>query len=322
MQTVKIIRDRTVRWLDEGRWRQLTCPTPAEASALAARIAAGQVPRSLADLFDQYLRVRGLTGSTVRQYRCAWGRVPAELLRLPADRIGPEQLAGAVADLPAKRRNYLLAILRAVFALGRDLGWCGQNPARLITFGREDQTHRMLVGAQAYQAVRSVAGPRLAAAMALGRYAGLRAGECLHLPWSHIDLAGGQLVVAAADGWSTKSGRRRTVPLGPETRAALHRIAGITGRYPGVLDTPAGAWKSLYARLDQAKGRCGLPDDQRAWRFHDLRRTWLTELANGGMPPVQLAALAGHRDINVTMTYYTVADAAAIAAALRRSQTA
>jgi integrase len=140
-------------------------------------------------------------------------------------------------------------------------------------------------------------------------YTGLRLGELLALRWRDVDFAGHALTVSRAISSgiesSTKSGRVRRVPLPDQAAGALKRLreredytapdervfCNVLGR---TLDGSA-----LRRRFKKARDAAGL----RPLRFHDLRHTYGSLLAAGGVDLVTIQAAMGHSDLSTTSRY-------------------
>lgn len=120
---------------------------------------------------------------------------------------------------------------------------------------------------------------------------GLRRGELVQLRWQDIDLTARRLTVRAG---YAKSGRTRHVPLNSEVVSVLKSYRGqLSGA--GRLFSVAGIGKA-WERLMQA---AGVED----FRFHDLRHTFASKLAMGGIDLNTIRELLGHGDIKMTLRY-------------------
>ncbi len=140
-------------------------------------------------------------------------------------------------------------------------------------------------------------------------YAGLRLGELLALRWRDIDFTGHALTVSRAMSGgvesSTKSGRVRRVPLPDQAAAALEHLSR-RGDYtaPGelvfcnVLGRPLDG-SALRRRFKRARDAAGM----RPLRFHDLRHTYGSLLAAGGVDLVTIQAAMGHSALSTTSRY-------------------
>jgi integrase len=183
---------------------------------------------------------------------------------------------------------------------------------------------------QAAAFMNAAKGDRFEALYVLCLMCGLRQGEALALRWQDIDLDGGTLRVSRQlqrmrrDG--KKSGRlgfsepknasRRTVGLPQRAVSALrsHRkrqleeklTAGPVYRDEGLVfasryGTPLDAQNVVNRYYKPLLERAGLPPI----RFHDLRHSCLSLLAQHGEPIRDLQALAGHATAAFTLQRYT-----------------
>ncbi len=140
-------------------------------------------------------------------------------------------------------------------------------------------------------------------------YAGLRLGELLALRWRDIDFAGHALTISramsAGEESTTKSGRVRRVPLPDQAAGALDRLSK-RGDYTApdqlvfcnILGRPLDG-SALRRRFKRARDAAGL----RPLRFHDLRHTYGSLLAAGGVDLVTIQAAMGHSALSTTSRY-------------------
>ena len=118
----------------------------------------------------------------------------------------------------------------------------------------------------------------------------MRRGELLSLRWENIDLQ-----VRTAFLPDRKNGDSRTVPL---STAAVQVLQGLTKHISGVV-IPV-KFFSLDAAFKRARKRAGLEEV----RFHDLRRTAITRMAQKLPNVIELAAVSGHMSLMVLKRYY------------------
>jgi len=140
-------------------------------------------------------------------------------------------------------------------------------------------------------------------------YAGLRRGELLALRWRDVDFAGSALTIARAMSAgvesSTKSGRVRRVPLADQTAVALDRMRQrehFTSPEDFVFCNPFGRpldGSALRRRYRRAQIAAGV----RPLRFHDLRHTFGSLLAVGGVDVVTIQKAMGHSALATTSRY-------------------
>lgn len=156
----------------------------------------------------------------------------------------------------------------------------------------------------------------------VGAYTGLRISDAATLRWECVtpDLSTITLMPRKT---AHSSGVTVTIPVHPALRASLgrHRGAGYI--------MPTLAAKTASARCDAVQThlrRCGLETSERrdgyryrvaVFGFHSLRATFITRLADAGMPLAQIQGIVGHVSPRMTMHYYR-ADAEAARGTLER----
>jgi integrase len=118
----------------------------------------------------------------------------------------------------------------------------------------------------------------------------MRRGELLGLRWEHIDFSNrvAHLLV-------TKNGEGRYVPLSSRAVAILEGLPrSLSGQvFPIKPQTVAAAFM-------KATDRAGLGDV----RFHDLRHTATTALANKLPNLIELSSVTGHKSLSMLKKYY------------------
>lgn len=119
----------------------------------------------------------------------------------------------------------------------------------------------------------------------------MRRGEILGLEWKNVDLTRGLIYVT-----NTKSGKDRVIPLNQAARSALESVKRMGPRVFDV-DWIKMAWT---AALNDAE----ISD----FRFHDLRHTAATRLADAGTDAFTIAAILGHSTIQMSARYTHATD--------------
>ena len=154
---------------------------------------------------------------------------------------------------------------------------------------------------------RSATPERNAVIVLLSTKAGLRAGEIAGLDWSMVlDPRGKVANSIAVEARIAKRGSGRRIPMHPDLKAALLKLASMTETHgPVVRSKRGGAMRAnsivnwfvkIYAELGYA-----------GCSSHSGRRSFITSAARqvhkagGSLRDVQL--LAGHRSIAVTQAY-------------------
>ena len=138
---------------------------------------------------------------------------------------------------------------------------------------------------------------------------GLRRGELVNLRWSDVELESGFLVVRNHEGFRTKSGHDRRVPLVADAYEIVRRLhqercaTGVADRSAYVLTGASGGQISatyLSKRFRHYRREAGFPEEL---HFHSLRHTAASWLVMRGVSLPVVQAILGHSDIAVTQRY-------------------
>ena len=123
---------------------------------------------------------------------------------------------------------------------------------------------------------------------------GARRGELQMIRWSAVNFDRAEIAIE-----TTKNGDPKVVPLVPAVIDELRRHVGspralvfASTRRPDVPYNNVPAWQA-------ALKKAGI----RNFRFHDLRHTTASYLAQAGAPLLQIAHVLGHRNLSVTQRY-------------------
>jgi len=190
--------------------------------------------------------------------------------------------------------------LRNVRAFAR---WCHENEyiykAPKITFLPESATRVRVFTAEEIIKLLSTAYLRHDSwyiRILLALYTGLRRSDINDLRWAKdehsigIHLPSHRINVIAR-----KTGKTHIIPM----HARLHRAILLWSKHQEVRNVHVFAgcgWKSWYTIVKHA----GVSDAT----FHDLRRTFITNVARTGVPVHLVRVLAGHANIATTQKYY------------------
>jgi len=118
----------------------------------------------------------------------------------------------------------------------------------------------------------------------------MRRGELLALRWEHINFERQTALLL-----TTKNGEARTVPL---SKAALKVMQQLPRCITGVVFPIQPL--TLHAAFKRAVARSGLPN----LRFHDLRHTAITAIADKLPNIIELSAVSGHKSLAMLKRYY------------------
>ena len=127
---------------------------------------------------------------------------------------------------------------------------------------------------------------------------GLRMGELISLEWPEVNLFRKTIFVK-----ETKNKESRTVPLNQQAFEILMRKSKVRNIHSKLVfpDLAFGKWdkSNLGKRLRKVLSKAGIED----FRFHDLRHTFGSRLAQAGVDINTIARLMGHKDLKMTQRY-------------------
>ena len=253
--------------------------------------------------------------------------VTPELGTSKADKVTRTQIAKLHAKLRKTpfQANRVLAVVGSMYAFAGRTGAVpeGTNPVRKIDKFKEHRRERFLTGAELERlgaAIREAEtegipwdvdeakptakhlpkpknrytkiGPLAAAALRLLLFTGCRLREILHLRWEHVDLERGLLFLP-----DSKSGRK-TVILNAPAIAVLNGLERIGSHVvPGDdLEKPRADLKRPWEAVSRRAGLDGV-------RLHDLRHTYASFGAGGGLGLPIIGKLLGHTQASTTARY-------------------
>lgn len=155
-------------------------------------------------------------------------------------------------------------------------------------FLTRDERERLLA------ACRASKWPRLYLLVLLALTTGARKGELLGLTWGDVDLERATVHVGRS-----KNGDPKVLPVVPAALEQLQAFAGAAGAlvFPSA-EKPGQAY-AFEPRWQQALKTAHI----RGFRFHDLRHSAASHLAQNGATLLEIADLLGHRQLSMTKRY-------------------
>jgi integrase len=190
--------------------------------------------------------------------------------------------------------------LSAVFREARKRGYVHENPCRGVTLPRvnnkltrcltEEQERKLL------DASTDCFRPLIQSAL----YTGMRLGELLDLRWGDVDFETRIVTVVHGKGEKT-----RHIPMVPELVKVLEQVPrAISSKgepSPWVFNNPDTATR--WVDIKKQWARTLRISAIREFRFHDLRHTFASRLAQRGASLKAIQDLLGHADLKMTMRY-------------------
>ncbi|MGE3180791.1 MAG: tyrosine-type recombinase/integrase [Phycisphaerae bacterium] len=192
-----------------------------------------------------------------------------------------------------------------------------------------EELTRILAAARDGEPVKGIDGEDRAMLYLVAVETGLRSNELRSLTWASFEL-GGEHPSVTVDAAYAKAGRDDVLPLRAATAAMLttwRKERADNSPSDSVFRMPHESTVGRMLRVDidaaraewieeadtDAEREARAKSDFLAYRnhagrvvdFHALRHTFITNLALAGIPPKVAMDLARHRDINLTMRYYS-----------------
>jgi integrase len=280
------------------------------------------------EVFDGLWQSKRLTAPTLRKYvddvflpwskanktgrgdnnRCA--ALCAAMGNLPLDQISVIQIEGFKQQQQKLEKNpitinHYLATLGQILRQAINQGLIKENPcAKVRPLRQEPHRTRYLTQVEeerlfeaidveleredlTREARRNLESLRAAITIALAT--GMRQGEIYGLTWDRVDFSRNTITLAR-----TKTNKTRVIPIGARLRELLLSLfesrgdsqKALPGRYHGAYWGPV-------------RKAAGIED----FRFHDLRHTAATRLAEMGTDPFTISAILGHTNVQMTARY-------------------
>lgn len=200
----------------------------------------------------------------------------------------------------ATANRYLAALSKAFSDASREWHWVNDNPVIRVSKEREpegrvrflsdDERIRLLV------ACRKSRLPDLELIVLLALTTGMRRGEIMGLRWRDVDINRKLAVLS-----TTKNRERRSVPLVP------HVLSLFVARSRSPHDQADLVFKQAQSdkviQLDFWFKEAMESAQIENFRFHDLRHTAASYLAMSGCTPGEIAAVLGHKTLQMVKRY-------------------
>ncbi len=215
-----------------------------------------------------------------------------------AERLNTITVRGDERSLANVHRT--LALLRHLFNIAVREGWIVRNPfvagKSLINVADEAKRERILSKDEEARLLAACVGPRahLRPIVICALDTGMRQGEIFKLKWADVDLMARRLTVQAMN---SKTLRARQVAM---TERLTRELTAPHETAPPDPETLVFGIENNVAKSFMAvRKETNLTDV----RFHDLRHTAATRLAQRGLALTEIARILGHTNITTTFRY-------------------
>ncbi len=204
--------------------------------------------------------------------------------------------------------NRELALVKNMFSVAMRWGKAVTNPVKQVKFFHEEwKSPRILSEAEEERLLQNTA-PHLRPVIITALHTGMRKSELLSLKWDNVDFDKGIITLEASN---TKSRKMRYIKMNRTLTDVLLnvRINSVGTEYvfcnqrrePYCMGNRGGSVRTAFrgalrrARIEK-------------FRFHDLRHTCATRLAQAGATPVAVQHLLGHQSLQTTQRYFHVTE--------------
>jgi integrase len=195
--------------------------------------------------------------------------------------------------------NRELALLSRIFTLAMKHKLTATNPcAEVAILATDNRRVRYLLDEEEERLLARLTGPRahVRAAVLVAVGTGMRRGDQLNMKWDRVDFQRGVIWVPNA-----KTGQSYTVPMSAQVREIMLELrrAGKGSDYVFTNPQTGRPYTELRRPFDSACREAGV----KGLRWHDLRHTFGTRLAEAGHSEATIAELMGHSDPKTTRRY-------------------
>ncbi len=224
------------------------------------------------------------------------------LSNIPATEINANNIKKGLDALPSHLSNASInrhkAAISGVLTYGCRRGYMKTNPAKLVPYLEENNERiRFLSEAERtrlFSSCRASQWDKLYLLVLLAITTGARKGELTKLRWDDIDFVRRTAYVS-----TTKNGQPKVLPL---TDSVIRELQLFDTKDSSLIfasrikyDVPYCFTKPWKKALEDA--------DIKDFRFHDLRHSCASYLAQSGASLLEIADVLGHKQISVTKRY-------------------
>lgn len=272
--------------IDKG---QFISPTEAQRNTLGDVIGRYliEVTPSMKGATEDTIRLKAMMRKPIAQ----WSMANLSAARIAAFR--DDRLKEVSEGTVIRELAYLSAIINHA---RREWGINVPNPVQMVRKPQNPQARSRILSDEEISKLLQALEPMgrrshwTKPAVQLALASAMRRGELLSLRWEHINLQNRTAFLP-----DTKNGDSRTVPLS----SVAVKVLGELPRHISGMVFPI-KFFTLDAAFKRGLRRSGLKDV----RFHDLRRTAITRMAEKLPNVIELAAVSGHKSLMVLKSYY------------------
>ena len=255
----------------------------------------------LSELIDEYLNT-GYTGRRLKDEKYKLNFWKSQLGSKQISEITRMDISNSLSTLPSHLSNATInrykASISVVFSFACRYYELLDNPVLHIPSRPENNARVRYLSnterTELFHSTKTSKWEKLYLITLMAITTGARKGELLELKWSDIDLNKGTAYVAI-----TKNGEPKVLPLTNEVISELHRFKHQRPQLVFNSELKPNKPYEFFKLWKKALEQASIQD----FRFHDLRHTTASYLAQSGASLLEIAEVLGHKQIQVTKRY-------------------
>lgn len=221
----------------------------------------------------------------------------------PISRVTPAEIEVWKAVLQSSNYsaatvNHYLGLLRSAFVFAGRRKYPHTDPFATVVMLKLHNERKRVFTADEYSQILRAAKRPLLTAILLGAETGMRRTEISGLDWGRTHEVGEKPFIHISAG-KTKNNEETYIPLVPAVVAELVEVRASRVGKPVDL-TP----DSITRKFGRLMRKLGIPKAT----FHDLRRSFATNLKRAGVGIVDAARLARHRNLETLRKHYLIVE--------------
>jgi integrase len=259
------------------------------------------------ELMERYLREHSAINKAPESYKNDKNYVKhleRNFSGLTLDKITPKRIAEyktlrfEKGIKPATLQKELICLSHAFNLAVKEWEWITSNPVQKVSIPNpHNEIDRWLTYEEEEKLLQACHDRQwLKEVIIFALNTGMRQGEIINLMWQDVDLFRKTAIIH-----KTKNKEKRTLPLNLtvlELLKAKGKVVSIRGHI-FTQDGDKSTKREIQRQFSTALKRSKIDN----FRFHDLRHTFATRLAQAGVDIYTVAKLLGHKDIRMTQRY-------------------
>lgn len=191
-------------------------------------------------------------------------------------------------------------VLKHVLNVAIRRGLLASNPAARVPMPDPQNARDRVLSQEEWRKLYQAAKPHLRPVLLLAYQLGQRFGEIVNLTWDRVDLRRGLVVLRGQD---TKTKKARQVPMTPDVKDTLQRLAKVRSLATRHVFLYKGQPIQRVSRTFRTTLKeAGITD----FRFHDLRHCAATNLRRAGVDTVTAMRIVGHQSEKTWKRYNSI----------------